>query len=221
MATDNRLSELESIIERGLKDFARTGAALEEVREKKLYRAHYKTFDDYCQDRWGMTRSYADRLILSSRTVANLTPTGVTPALYVEPASESQIRPLTNLPTPVQQQVWQKAVEDAGGKQPTAADIDVLAAEARAALGPQGLARLIQSEEAAALTRARLAKVVDEDTQREKRRKRCQEFIGRAIKNAAEMPSVLHYLKIALEWADSDDCYSPMDEDAIEEIEVA
>lgn len=204
----DRLSELEEIIDRGLKDFARTGAALEEVREKRLYRTNHKTFEDYCQKRWGMARSHVYRLIEASKTVANLSPTGDKPALYVEPSSESQVRPLAGLPAPVQQQVWNKAVENAGGKQPTAADIDALTAKARAALGPAALAHLIQMEEAAALTRAKLAEVADEDTQRDKRRKRCLEFIGRAIKNAAGMPHVLHYLEMALEEAQSEGCYS-------------
>jgi len=38
-------------------------AALREIRERKLYRQRYKTFDDYIQERWGHSRQWATQQI--------------------------------------------------------------------------------------------------------------------------------------------------------------
>ena len=59
--------------------------------EAKLYRASHGTFEGYCRERWGMSRSYAHRMIESSAVVEML-PIGN------KPATESQARPLAKLP---------------------------------------------------------------------------------------------------------------------------
>ena len=66
-----RLQELESIVEHGLQTFYEVGKALDEIREQKLYRETHKTFEAYCQEKWGMARQTANpkisRLSPSSR----------------------------------------------------------------------------------------------------------------------------------------------------------
>lgn len=58
-----RLAEAEEKIERGLKTFWDVGAALMQIRDERLYRADFATFEDYCQERWQMTRRRANQLV--------------------------------------------------------------------------------------------------------------------------------------------------------------
>jgi hypothetical protein len=102
-----RLKECEKVIEQGLHTFYDVGNALTEIRESRLYRMEYATFDDYCRERWRMSKTHANRLIESSAVVANLTPIGVIPG------SESQARELAPLAPEVQRAVWQIAIKTA------------------------------------------------------------------------------------------------------------
>src|SRR5262245_55989747 len=81
-----RLHELEDRIQRGLND---VGSALREVRDEKLWRRGYDSFEDYCKRRWNVTPNYANRQIAAAAVIENLVPIGTTPA------SEAVARPLT------------------------------------------------------------------------------------------------------------------------------
>jgi hypothetical protein len=117
-----RLATIETMIERGFKSFVESGKALAVVRDEKLYRASYKTFDEYCKGRWGLERSYADRLIKSAevvnRIVDKTTPMGVkteTATLQDSrvlpvPTNERQTRELAKAPKDEQAEVWQEVV---------------------------------------------------------------------------------------------------------------
>lgn len=74
-----RLTELETTIHAGLSEFQRTGAALAEIRDGRLYRAAHSTFDDYLAARWGFTRQHAGRLIAAAEVAQVLEPVGYTP----------------------------------------------------------------------------------------------------------------------------------------------
>lgn len=63
----------ESIIERGLKTFVEVGGALLAIRESKLYRQEYGTFEEYCKGRWSIERRRAYQLIDASIVVSNIT----------------------------------------------------------------------------------------------------------------------------------------------------
>jgi len=39
--------------------FIDVGIGLTTIREKRLYREEFKTFKDYCKERWGMSRAHA------------------------------------------------------------------------------------------------------------------------------------------------------------------
>lgn len=71
----NRLEQLERVIERGLATFIEVGEALLEIRDSRLYRETHGTFEDYCRERWGFSRSRASRLISASEVV-RLVPVG-------------------------------------------------------------------------------------------------------------------------------------------------
>ena len=64
-----RLVKLEEVIDRGLKTFIEVGNALREIREGRLYRCEYATFDEYCRRRWGWDRINAHRHIEAATVV--------------------------------------------------------------------------------------------------------------------------------------------------------
>jgi len=112
------LRQCESIIERGLATFVEVGNALAKIRDGRLYRGEYRTFEGYCQDRWGLTRRHVNYQIAAARVVKNLGT--IVPIL---PITESQARPLTRLEPEQQREAWTKAVETAPNGKVTAAHV--------------------------------------------------------------------------------------------------
>lgn len=119
-----RLAELETRIAAGIQTFQEIGAALIEVRDSRLYRAMHGTFEDYCREKWAMTDRHARNLIAASSAASNVSQTGT-----VVPKTESQARPLTKLPAEQQPAAWARAVESAGGAQPTAKQVAAVVEE--------------------------------------------------------------------------------------------
>lgn len=116
------LKQLEATIKHGLASFYEVGNALSAIRDMRLYRSEFKTFEEYCQDRWGFQRHYANRLIASAKVVEDLVPTGT------KPESERVAREVAKAPEDKRQEVWQQAIERSGGK-PTAAEVKAVVAE--------------------------------------------------------------------------------------------
>ena len=107
----NELERCEVVIKQGLKTFVEVGQALMLIREKKLYRAEFGTFEAYCQDKWGFTDNFSRRLINSSQVIENIKSV---PMGTVLPQNERQARPLTKLEPELQAEAWQKTVEQHG-----------------------------------------------------------------------------------------------------------
>ena len=101
------LQKCEAVIERGLKTFIEVGTALKQIKDEKLYLRDYETFDDYCRERRGFKHTYAHRLIKSAEVVEHLLPIGNT-----LPATESQARPLAQLPVEQQANAWANIVDE-------------------------------------------------------------------------------------------------------------
>lgn len=117
VTTSPSLPELEAVIERGLGTFVEVGLALSEILERALYREDYRTFDDYCRERWGFSRYRAHRIMAAS-DVTQMLPIG-----NMLPRNEAQARELVRLPTPeARAEVWNLAVETHGDRV-TAADV--------------------------------------------------------------------------------------------------
>jgi hypothetical protein len=74
-----RLNALEAVIGRGIKTFVEVGTALKEIRDSRLYKAQYGTFEEYCKQRWGFTPQHGGRLIAAARTVREMEPIGSIP----------------------------------------------------------------------------------------------------------------------------------------------
>lgn len=105
----DELQRCEQIVARGLKTFFEVGVALMRVRDLRLYRVEYRTFEDYCQNRWDMGRQYVNRIIAASQVRENLVPIGTK-----FPENEAQARPLTKLRDPEQQrEAWRAVLERA------------------------------------------------------------------------------------------------------------
>jgi glutamyl-tRNA reductase len=66
------LAECEHVIGRGLETFVQVGRSLMTIRDRRLYRKSYETFDDYCNERWRVSSSRARQYIAASLVVANV-----------------------------------------------------------------------------------------------------------------------------------------------------
>ena len=102
------LKTLEEVIEAGLGTFSRVGRALLQIRDCRLYRGSFESFDAYCQERWEFSRQRAHQLITAASTAEELSTIVDTP-----PAREAHVRPLLAIPKDHQAEVWQAAVETA------------------------------------------------------------------------------------------------------------
>lgn len=103
------LEEAEEIIQNGLDTFIDVGSALITIRDNKLYKKGYKTFEEYLDKRWNMSKKHAYRLIDSTNVVGNLKSV----QLDTLPINEAQTRPLARLAPTEQVEAWQRVIESA------------------------------------------------------------------------------------------------------------
>jgi hypothetical protein len=111
------LAVCESVIERNLAAFYEMGQALQRIRDERLYRQTHGTFEEYCGERWGISRPRAYQLIDAAVVVENLS------TMVDKPGSERQARELASLEPEQQRDVWQAAVESAPDGKVTAQHI--------------------------------------------------------------------------------------------------
>lgn len=121
-----RLEQLEVVIERGLNTFVEVGQALMDIRDGRLYRQGYATFEDYCRERWGWERRHAYRLMDAASAVENVSRGTQNMPL---PTSERQVRPLTQLEPTQQRETWARVVETAPEGKVTAAHVQAVVDE--------------------------------------------------------------------------------------------
>jgi hypothetical protein len=107
------LESLEEVIESGVESYLATGSALKEIRDQRLYREGFKSFDAYVKSRWCFQRDYADKLIDSSETKQKVhTMVGSSGADKIQ--NERQLRELKSVPDESLAKVIAKASEIAG-----------------------------------------------------------------------------------------------------------
>lgn len=111
--------ECESEIRETKDAFTRCGIALARMRNKRLYRDTHNTFEDYCRDVWGFSKTYANNLITASDVVTTIV---VTNPELPPPSNEAQARELARVPEAERAEVWERVVTETDGK-PTAAAI--------------------------------------------------------------------------------------------------
>ena len=117
-----RLLEYEKDIDEGLEGFVLVGQRLSQIKAEKLFRGSHRSFHRYCLDRFGFGRSYAQRVIKSSKCVENLksVPIGTVSI----PTNESQARPMVDLSPEDQVKVGKQTKEDVGNREPTTRDFE-------------------------------------------------------------------------------------------------
>jgi N6-adenosine-specific RNA methylase IME4 len=101
-------SKLDEVVRTGMSAFLDVGRALMEIRDRRLYRDTFGTFEEYCRERHEMTRRYANYLI-DCNVIADDLGT-IVPIL---PATESQYRELAPLADTDRQECWQNVVAHA------------------------------------------------------------------------------------------------------------
>jgi hypothetical protein len=109
-AAVERLAVLEITIQAGMASFIDVGRALAEIRESRLYRASFSTFEDYCIAKWHLSSSRARQLIASVEVAQSVT--------NVTLSNEGQARELAKVPPDRREDVMRRA-----GEKPTARSI--------------------------------------------------------------------------------------------------
>jgi hypothetical protein len=92
-----RLEELEVIIHGSN---LKMGEALLEIRNERLYRDCYSSFDEYCRKRWNRNRDWAYKSIRHVEKIRDFktkTDSQLYPIEYILPANEAQSRELNGL----------------------------------------------------------------------------------------------------------------------------
>ncbi|BAY35543.1 hypothetical protein H6G64_31450 [Calothrix sp. FACHB-156] len=123
-AEAQELRRLEAKVERGLRAFWEIGQALRQIQDQRLYRQHYKNFEEYCINRWEMSRRSAYQLMEAASVYEN-----VRHGAQILPANERQARPLTVLPPEKQREAWNKAVSTAPSGKVTSIHVAQVAKE--------------------------------------------------------------------------------------------
>lgn len=130
------LAELEGVIETNMRGFVLVGMALAQIRDQRLYRIHYPTFEEYILRVWDMGRPRAYQLIEASEVHGNLKsfietasddncsqvslPENVHHGRHtidqLLPKNERQARPLTLFPLEEQQAIWLQVLDEASNR---------------------------------------------------------------------------------------------------------
>lgn len=116
LAESRDLVRLENVIKTGVETFMEVGAALAEIRDRRLYRIEYKTFEAYCREKWGMSRVQAHHLISGAKAVETLTIVNKTAI-----TTESQARELAKVEPARREEVVEAAVAATSGNLTAAA----------------------------------------------------------------------------------------------------
>lgn len=119
-AEAQQLAAHEATIRAGFDTFVAVGTALMAIRDARLYREEFATFEDYCQQRWDMSRPRAYQLIEAANVATNLSTNG---RQIDPPANERQARPLTELAPDEQVIAWEVVRQTAPAGRITAAHV--------------------------------------------------------------------------------------------------
>ena len=103
-AERRELTRLEAVIVHAVTVQLDAAKAMLRIREGRLYRAEYATFEEYCQARWNMSREHGRRLCNWAEVSANLDANATNGGIL--PLHESHARPLARLTPQQQQDAW-------------------------------------------------------------------------------------------------------------------
>lgn len=117
-----RFEALDARVVKGVQTFVEVGKALAEIRDSRLYRKDYATFEDYCADR-DISRPRAYQLMSAAGIAEDLSTRVDTP-----PTTEKQIRPLSRLEPDERGEAWSEAVATAPNGKVTAKHVEEVVA---------------------------------------------------------------------------------------------
>jgi hypothetical protein len=111
-----KLEKLEQVVFTELEGAIRFADALATIRDERLYRAQFETFEVYCRVKWQMQARSVRRLIDQAKVLGVVSEPDEIGSAWTVPASPSVVRPLIGLPPEHQRQAWREAVATATGK---------------------------------------------------------------------------------------------------------
>jgi hypothetical protein len=127
-ARERRDLELhEQKVERAREAMLEAGESLRAIRDQRLYRENFRTFEEYVRERWPFAVRQAHRMCKAAETVKELKAADPeTPA----PARESQARELNGLEPAQKAEAWReaRAGAKAAGREATARDVRAVVA---------------------------------------------------------------------------------------------
>jgi hypothetical protein len=115
-AEEQQLGVCEGAIQTGCRSVVEMGLALAEIRDGRLYRNNFSSFEEYCQRRWEFKRGKAHYLISAARICRRI---AEIPSL-AQPDRESQLRPLLAVSLEDAELAWQYAAQFSSGRPITA-----------------------------------------------------------------------------------------------------
>lgn len=125
-----RLGELEQTVRVGLKTFVEVGAALLEIRDQRLYRAGYASFEEYCRQELGFSRQRGHQMIQAAEV-----------STMVDVPNEAQAREL--VPLVDDPPALLEALAEAGQDGPATAEKIRTAVEKRVPRAPRKPAEVV------------------------------------------------------------------------------
>jgi hypothetical protein len=102
------------IIRTGISSWVEAGKALTIIRDKRLYREKYDTFELFCKEEFRMSKSYANRLITGRQTIEDMALSGFSTE---NPPTERVARELSKATNKTQ--AWEMAKKMSGNGKPT------------------------------------------------------------------------------------------------------
>lgn len=170
------LARLETHIDRAIAAYRQAGLALKEIRDRRLYRHQFGTFEDYVEVRWNMTRSRAYHMIRAAEVAEQLLEdsgfAGMELGAAVRlPEGDGQARQLLRIPEDQRSEVWNSIIEVTTEEKLTRTRIDELLSIAEAGMPTGRLAEVVKEREEAATARAAAIKSDDHLSEKQKRLK--------------------------------------------------
>lgn len=115
----SQLRKLETTIAKGIETFIEVGQALKQIRDQRLYRGEFKSFDAYVQEKWMLSRSRAYQLIESAEVAGNVHHGAQN---QVAIPNERTARELAKLPAEEQPKAWDEVLSQKS--KPTQKDVE-------------------------------------------------------------------------------------------------
>jgi len=119
------LDRCENVIKRNKTSFRETCAAMDEIWTKELFRRDYKSFKEYCEKKWGFSRTYGYRLVNAHKTIEKVSTMVDTPNPIT---SGTQAAEIAKVPEEQVAVVVKRAKEKAGTNNMTSRHIKEAAA---------------------------------------------------------------------------------------------